>query len=222
MTRSGRISPAPVSRGSAPAIRPSSSIHPYRLMRPATSWSTGCSSSSATSRCRSTGTARTAGRFLSGVIRTGLRLARRGGADPRCRHHPVLPDGRPRPAQRWTFGRVTLLGDAAHPMYPQGGNGGAQAIIHAATLGRLLHSEPDGPAALRPMRRRGCRRPAAWCCRTARPRPTCSSMRSAAHRRQALREARRRHQPGRAQGDLQRCQKVAGFHLKQPSSERET
>ena len=52
------------------------------------------------------------------------------------------------PVERWTFGRVTLLGDAAHPMYPQGGNGGAQAIIDAATLARALASEPDAPAAL--------------------------------------------------------------------------
>jgi 2-polyprenyl-6-methoxyphenol hydroxylase-like FAD-dependent oxidoreductase len=52
------------------------------------------------------------------------------------------------PIERWTFGRVTLLGDAAHPMYPQGGNGGAQAIIDATSLGRLLATESDPVAAL--------------------------------------------------------------------------
>ena len=35
---------------------------------------------------------------------------------------------------RWTFGRITLLGDAAHPMYPRGSNGAGQAIIDARYL----------------------------------------------------------------------------------------
>ena len=38
------------------------------------------------------------------------------------------------PLPRWTFGRVTLLGDAAHPMYPRGSNGAGQAIIDARYL----------------------------------------------------------------------------------------
>ena len=48
------------------------------------------------------------------------------------------------PVGRWTFGRVTLAGDAAHPMYPRGSNGAAQAAIDARTLAELLaqHGEP--------------------------------------------------------------------------------
>ncbi|MBO0903853.1 flavin-dependent oxidoreductase [Jiella sonneratiae] len=38
------------------------------------------------------------------------------------------------PLPRWTFGRVTLLGDAAHPMYPVGSNGASQAILDARCL----------------------------------------------------------------------------------------
>jgi len=35
---------------------------------------------------------------------------------------------------QWTFGRTTLVGDAAHAMYPNGSNGGSQAILDARTL----------------------------------------------------------------------------------------
>lgn len=38
------------------------------------------------------------------------------------------------PVGFWSRGRVTLLGDAAHPMYPMGSNGGTQAIIDARVL----------------------------------------------------------------------------------------
>jgi 2-polyprenyl-6-methoxyphenol hydroxylase-like FAD-dependent oxidoreductase len=38
------------------------------------------------------------------------------------------------PMERWTFGRATLLGDAAHPMYPIGSNGASQAILDARVL----------------------------------------------------------------------------------------
>jgi 2-polyprenyl-6-methoxyphenol hydroxylase-like FAD-dependent oxidoreductase len=42
------------------------------------------------------------------------------------------------PLPRWTFGRVTLLGDAAHPMYPVGSNGASQAILDARALADAL------------------------------------------------------------------------------------
>jgi 2-polyprenyl-6-methoxyphenol hydroxylase-like FAD-dependent oxidoreductase len=47
------------------------------------------------------------------------------------------------PVARWTFGRVTFLGDAAHPMYPRGSNGSAQALIDASTLATMLAAGGD-------------------------------------------------------------------------------
>jgi 2-polyprenyl-6-methoxyphenol hydroxylase-like FAD-dependent oxidoreductase len=38
------------------------------------------------------------------------------------------------PLPRWSFGRVTLLGDAAHPMIPRGSNGAGQAILDVPCL----------------------------------------------------------------------------------------
>jgi 2-polyprenyl-6-methoxyphenol hydroxylase-like FAD-dependent oxidoreductase len=53
------------------------------------------------------------------------------------------------PIERWTFGRVTLGGDAAHPMYPRGSNGAAQAAIDARTLADLLAANADPREALK-------------------------------------------------------------------------
>lgn len=47
------------------------------------------------------------------------------------------------PLPRWSFGRVTLLGDAAHPMYPVGSNGASQAILDVRCLAPLLAETPD-------------------------------------------------------------------------------
>ena len=44
---------------------------------------------------------------------------------------------------RWGHGRVTLLGDAAHPMYPVGANGGSQAIVDARVLADELAGDFD-------------------------------------------------------------------------------
>jgi 2-polyprenyl-6-methoxyphenol hydroxylase-like FAD-dependent oxidoreductase len=52
------------------------------------------------------------------------------------------------PLPTWDFGRVTLLGDAAHPMYPTGGNGASQAIVDARVLARELALQPSLEAAV--------------------------------------------------------------------------
>jgi 5-methylphenazine-1-carboxylate 1-monooxygenase len=52
------------------------------------------------------------------------------------------------PVAAWSFGRVTLLGDAAHPMQPIGSQAGSQAIIDARALTRALLAMDDPAAAL--------------------------------------------------------------------------
>ncbi len=47
------------------------------------------------------------------------------------------------PLPAWSFGRVTLLGDAAHPMVPRGSNGAGQAILDARALGACLQERKD-------------------------------------------------------------------------------
>ena len=66
------------------------------------------------------------------------------------------------PLPRWTHGRLTLLGDAAHPMYPRGSNGAAQAILDAHVLADALREHSmarrakayQAPAAARDQRSR--------------------------------------------------------------------
>jgi 5-methylphenazine-1-carboxylate 1-monooxygenase len=53
------------------------------------------------------------------------------------------------PVPRWSFGRVTLLGDAAHAMYPVGSNGASQAILDACVLADALAEHRDVGDALR-------------------------------------------------------------------------
>lgn len=52
------------------------------------------------------------------------------------------------PLQRWTFDRVTLAGDAAHPMYPRGSNGSAQGLIDARVLSEKLAGGADPMTAM--------------------------------------------------------------------------
>jgi 5-methylphenazine-1-carboxylate 1-monooxygenase len=53
------------------------------------------------------------------------------------------------PAPTWNFGRVTLLGDAAHTLYPIGSNGASQAILDARKLAYELAMQPSIEAALK-------------------------------------------------------------------------
>lgn len=52
------------------------------------------------------------------------------------------------PLPRWSHGRMTLLGDAAHAMYPIGSNGASQAILDVDALRRALRANADPVAAL--------------------------------------------------------------------------
>jgi 2-polyprenyl-6-methoxyphenol hydroxylase-like FAD-dependent oxidoreductase len=56
-------------------------------------------------------------------------------ATPVCWEYPMCDRD---PLPNWSFGRVTLMGDAAHPMYPVGSNGAAQALLDARCLADWL------------------------------------------------------------------------------------
>ena len=73
----------------------------------------------------------------------------------RCFEYPMVDRD---PLDRWTFGRVTLLGDAAHAMYPIGSNGASQGILDARVLAREIQRHGATEAAL--VAYEGERRPA--------------------------------------------------------------
>lgn len=50
------------------------------------------------------------------------------------------------PLPHWSVGRVTLMGDAAHPIVPRGSNGAGQAILDADCMANLL-ADPGNPVA---------------------------------------------------------------------------
>jgi 5-methylphenazine-1-carboxylate 1-monooxygenase len=66
-------------------------------------------------------------------------------ATPRFFEYPMCDRD---PLPYWTQGRVTLLGDAAHPMYPMGSNGVGQATLDAKCLAEVLSRHADPAAAL--------------------------------------------------------------------------
>ncbi|MGV9311916.1 FAD-dependent monooxygenase [Streptomyces sp. NPDC003691] len=68
------------------------------------------------------------------------------GHSPAIAEYPMLDRD---PLPRWSFGRITLLGDAAHPMYPMGMNGGSQSIVDARVLAWCLARQKDPVSALR-------------------------------------------------------------------------
>jgi 2-polyprenyl-6-methoxyphenol hydroxylase-like FAD-dependent oxidoreductase len=66
-------------------------------------------------------------------------------AAERCFEYPMVDRD---PLPRWTHGRITLLGDAAHAMYPIGSNGASQAILDARVLARSIRDCGATPGAL--------------------------------------------------------------------------
>jgi 2-polyprenyl-6-methoxyphenol hydroxylase-like FAD-dependent oxidoreductase len=62
-----------------------------------------------------------------------------------CYEYPMVDRD---PLASWGGGRITLLGDAAHPMYPIGSNGASQAILDARVLTREILTHGEVPEAL--------------------------------------------------------------------------
>ncbi|WP_372887187.1 flavin-dependent oxidoreductase [Shimia sp.] len=75
----------------------------------------------------------------------GLDVPAMVGAAKRIFEYPEIDRD---PLPQWSFGRVTMIGDAAHAMYPNGTNGASQSILDARYLARELRDKGGGAAAL--------------------------------------------------------------------------
>lgn len=73
----------------------------------------------------------------------GLELARLVARSPQIPEHPMADRD---PLDRWGNSRVTLLGDAAHPMYPVGANGASQTVVDGRVLACELATGDLGEA----------------------------------------------------------------------------
>jgi 2-polyprenyl-6-methoxyphenol hydroxylase-like FAD-dependent oxidoreductase len=82
--------------------------------------------------------------YFHGWKMAGVDVGKLMADSPKILEYPMV-DRDPLPF--WGSGRVTLVGDAAHPMYPIGSNGGSQAILDARHLAQLLARHGDDVAA---------------------------------------------------------------------------
>ena len=140
----------PAAQYAGPSSRPRRPPRPagaarHQLGHHGPAWATGrrarrAGRTGAAARAPGGGPALRPGRVPAGLRRCGGP----GRGDRGLLRVPLL---RPRPAPPLVLGRVSLLGDAAHPMYRTGSNGASQAILDARALARH-----------RPPSRRGLRR----------------------------------------------------------------
>ena len=79
-------------------------------------------------------------RQFGGWAPPGVNLTRLLGGTRHIQRYPMIDRD---PLPRWTFGNVTLVGDAAHAMYPAGSNGATQAVIDARVLAWNLATHTD-------------------------------------------------------------------------------
>jgi 5-methylphenazine-1-carboxylate 1-monooxygenase len=82
--------------------------------------------------------------YYQGWNMAGVDVCELLASSPKILEYPMVDrDALP----SWGHGRVTLVGDAAHPMYPIGSNGGSQAVLDARHLAQLLAQHEDDPVA---------------------------------------------------------------------------